>query len=85
MELKRRYTSHQVARGTMPDAQKFNRMYLIKNVSALRATYQVRLLALMAVEGKKQLIIRVPKGCVFHESLEELMRLYKKSVVREDF
>ena len=85
IELKRRYTSCQVARGAVPDAEKFNRMYLIKNVSTLRATYQIRLLAFMAVESKKQLILRVPTTCVFHESLEALMKLCKKSVIREDY
>jgi hypothetical protein len=85
IELKRRYTSNQVARGAMPDAEKFNRMYLIKNVPTLRATYQIRLLAFMAVESKKQLILRVPATCVFHESLETLMKLSKKSVIRENY
>jgi hypothetical protein len=69
----------------MPDAERFNRMYLIKNVSTLRATYQIRLLAFMAVESKKHLILREPTTCVFHESLEALVKLCKRSVVREDY
>lgn len=85
IELKRRYTSWQVARGAMPDAEKFNRMYLIKNVSVLRATYQIRLLVFKAVESKTQLVIRVPTACVFHESLEALVNSYKKSVIRESY
>ena len=61
-------TRHQVARSAMPDAESFNRMYLVKNVSKLRATYQIKLLAFRAVEEKKKLIINVPAACEFDRS-----------------
>jgi hypothetical protein len=83
MEFK--YTRHQVARSARPDAEAFNRMYLIKNVSKLRATYQIRLLSFKAVEDGTTLVIRVPSSCEFDGSLRKLMKLCKKSIVREDF
>lgn len=83
MEMKA--TRHQVARSAMPDAEAFNRMYLIKNVSRLRATYQIRLLAFRAVEKGMQLILRVPEACIFDDSLNELMRKCGKSVARENY
>lgn len=78
-------THHQVARSAMPDAEAFNRMYLIKNVSRLRATYQIRLLAFRAVEKGMQLILRVPEACVFDDSLNDLMDKCGKSVARENY
>lgn len=71
MEL--RYTRHQVARGTRPDAEIDGKLYLLKNVSILHATYQVRLLAFLAREKGKKLIIRVPKHFKPGPSLKRLM------------
>jgi hypothetical protein len=34
-----KYTKHQVARGALPDAQFGDKIYLVKKVSRLRATY----------------------------------------------
>lgn len=83
MEVK--VTRYQVARSAMPDAEAFNRMYLVKNVSRLRATYQVRLLAFRAVDKGMQLVLRVPETCVFDDSLTDLMMKCGKSVVRENY
>ncbi|GGA15871.1 hypothetical protein GCM10011408_42290 [Dyella caseinilytica] len=69
----------------MPDAEAFNRMYLIKNVTRLRSTYQIRLLAFRAVEKGMQLILRVPEACVFDDSLNELIKKCGKSVARENY
>jgi len=63
MEFK--YTRHQVARSARPDAEQFNKLYLIKSVGTLRATYQIKLLALKAAEKKIKLILRVPPTCKF--------------------
>jgi hypothetical protein len=82
--MDRRYTRHQVLRGSKPDAEKFNVMYLVKNVPNLRATYQIRLLAFKAVSEKKKLILRVPAHCAFSPPLEELIETCRKAVVRED-
>lgn len=78
-------TRHLVARSAMPDAEAFNRMYLIKNVLKLRATYQIRLLAFRAVDKGMQLVLRVPIACVFDESLNELLGKCGKSVARENY
>jgi hypothetical protein len=69
----------------MSDGFAFNRMYLIKNVSRLRATYQIRLLAFRAVDKGTQLVLRVPTVCVFDDSLNDLIRKCGKSVVRENY
>lgn len=82
MEIK--YTRHQVPRGTRPDAETLDKIYLIKNVSALRATYQVKLLAFKAVDSHKKLMLKVPKHCRFHDSLKELIKLSGKVIKRED-
>jgi hypothetical protein len=78
MEFK--LTKHQVARGSRPDADIFDKFYLIKTASELRATYQIRLLIYMAVEQGKKLIIKLRKDCKIHESLRELVKQYSKSV-----
>ena len=80
-----KFTSGQVPRGARPDADVFNRMYLIKNVSMLRATYQIRLLAFKAIETGTTLIIRVPKSCQFDASLKLLIQTCGKRVLRENF
>lgn len=82
MQLK--YTRHQTPRGTRPDAEQFDKIYLIKNVSTLRATYQVKLLAFKAVECNKKLMLKVPRSCQFHISLKELIKVTGKTVKRED-
>lgn len=78
-------TKHQTPRGARADAEKFNRLYLVKNVSALRATYQIRLLAFRAVSEKIKLVIRVPKACEFHPSLLDLIKKTGNTVLREDY
>jgi hypothetical protein len=83
MDLK--YTSHQVPRGSRPDAETFDRLYLIKKVSVLRATYQIRLLAFFAQEKNKNLVLKVPRECEFHSSLKGLIRILKNTIQRENF
>lgn len=79
------YTSHQVARGAKPDAQVLNTMYLIKSVTQLRATYQIRLLAFRAVERGEQLVLRVPAACRFDPALETLLETCGGVVRRENY
>lgn len=78
-----RQTRNQVPRGARPDAETHNRIYLIKNVSLLRATYQVRLLAFRAVEARKKLVIRIPESCKLAPSLSALRREIPAVVVIE--
>lgn len=82
--MKIMYTRHQVPRGTRPDAEAMGNIYLIKNVSMLRATYQVRLLAFKAVEERKRLVLKVPKSCQFHSSLKALIRSTGSTIKREE-
>ena len=60
-------------RGTRPDAETDNKAILIKRVSGLRATYQIRLLAFLALQRGMTLVIEVPKECVIHKSLSDLI------------
>ncbi len=75
-----RYTKNQVARGTRPDSETYDKFYLIKIVSEMRATYQVRLLTYFALQRKKQLIIEVPKHCKIHKSLREFQREFSNLI-----
>ena len=70
-------------RGTLPDAVEDGDIYLIKFVSSLRATYQVRLCAFMASKAGKKLYLLVPVSCQFHPSLTRLM-LVTRAIVRRD-
>lgn len=83
MEYK--YTSRQVARSALPDGERLNKMYLIKSVSSLRATYQIRLLTFKAVTEGKQLVICVPERCRFEDDLAKLIRENARYVVRETY
>lgn len=68
------YTKHQTLRGSMPDADAANILYLIKNVSEMRLTYQVRLLAYMASTKGKKLNIRLPKSAKVNSGLRDFVR-----------
>lgn len=69
-----RYTRHQVVRGCRPDAVKGNKCYLIKNVTQMRLTYQVRLLADMADARSMTLVIRLPASSSLTEDLSGFVR-----------
>ena len=78
-------TRHQTPRGSRPDAEKFGKLYLVKNVSQLRATYQIRLLAFRALSEGLRLVIRVPRACVYHASLLDLIEKSGNVILREDY
>jgi len=69
----------------MADAEKFNRLYLIKNVMTLRATYQIRLLTYRAVTEGLKLVLKVPSACEFQPSLLELIKKTGNTILREDY
>ena len=79
-----RYTRHQVPRGSRPDAETPTEIILAKNVSVLRATYQIRLLAFRATEEARKLVLRVPRSCRFDTSLERLMEKARGAIRREN-
>jgi hypothetical protein len=75
-----RYTKHQVARGARADAESSSEILLIKNVSLLRATYQIRLLAFKAYETGKRLVVTMPKSGRIHSTLAELAERIPKTL-----
>lgn len=80
MEMEYRYTKQQVARGARADAERNDAYFLFKNVTALRLTYQIRLLAFRARESRRKLIIRVPSGCEIHPPLRSFQREHSETV-----
>lgn len=68
------YTRHQVPRGARADAEVGDKLYLIKNVSELRLTYQIKMLAFMAGTRGKKLVVQLPKGAKVHQSLKDFVR-----------
>ena len=73
-----RYTSHQVPRGSRPDAVSGRDWYLFKNVSLLRLTYQLRLLTLLASEEGSRLHVRVPEGYRLSADMRDFARGHKR-------
>ena len=71
-------------RGARADAETSDTFYLIKNVPALRATYQIRLLAWQAAESGKKLVLMVPPGCRFDTALAGLIGAMGGQIQRED-
>jgi hypothetical protein len=67
------YTRHQTPRGAKPDKQIGDAIYLIKNVSELRLTYQIKMLAYMGYTKHKRLVIQLPKKTKIHPSLKEFI------------
>ncbi len=78
MDIEFRYTKHQVARGTRADAERNDAFFLFKNVSTLRLTYQIRLLASRSLQSGRKLVIRVPSSCKLHFSLREFQKEHSK-------
>ena len=75
-----RYTRHQVARGAMADATVGDRLILIKQVSELRATYQIRLLLFRAQQEGKKLTIEMPKQGKIHATLRQLEKDFPRQL-----
>lgn len=80
MNVNYRYTRHQVARGARADAERNDTIFLLKNVSSLRLTYQIRLLAFRAEETGRKLVIRIPANCKLHLSLRDFQKENSKFV-----
>jgi len=78
-----RYTRQQTARGSRPDAKVGDTWYLLKNVSRLRLTYQIRLLTFAAMEARARLVVRVPKMCRLSSHLREFVKENKKILTIE--
>ena len=81
--MRYKYTKHQVARGALPDAQDARRICIVKNVSVLRATYELRLLTFLASEAGKKLVIVVPKSSIPDKGLSRLITEFSKTIMLE--
>lgn len=75
-----RQTKHQVARGARPDGEAHDKIVLIKKVTEMRATYQVRLLAYRASQEGKKLVIDVPRECKVHGTLRALAKQLPRTI-----
>lgn len=75
-----RYTKQQVARGARADAEVQDKLFLLKNVSSLRLTYQIRLLTFRASESRTRLVIQVPKQCKLHASLRDFVKQFPQVI-----
>ena len=68
-------------RGTRPDVDDPERGYwLLKNVSRLHLTYQIKLLGYLATKNDRYLFIKVPKTCELSPTLES----WAKGLVTDD-
>ena len=76
--MKYRFTKHQVARGSRADAERHNTLFLVKNVTFLRLTYQIKLLTFRAFESKLKLVIQIPSKCKLHDALRDYQREHSK-------
>ena len=81
MEFK--YTKHQTARRSRPDAEVGEKIYLIKSPSKLFLTYQIKLLTYMAAQRKKKLVLRAPKTTVFDDTLRSFIKENKNLILVE--
>jgi hypothetical protein len=75
-----RYTRHQTARGTRPDGEVGDTYHLIKYVSLLRLTYQIRLLTFLAHERGKKLVISLPRYATLDDSLAGFVKQHRKTI-----
>lgn len=83
IDMQFRYTKNQVPRGALADSESHDKMFLLKNVSTLRLTYQIRLLTFKALDSKKKLILRVPTHCRIDTNLREFVR-QQQNLIRID-
>ena len=68
-------------RGTRPDGVAGDKILLVKNLKFLRLTYQLRLLAFIAVSQRMTLVLIVPSACRFSPALQALIEKNLKGVV----
>jgi hypothetical protein len=71
--MKFEYTKHQTPRGSKPDGLVGKKMYLIKNVSEFKLTYQVRLLTYRVLTEGMRLVIQLPKDAKVHAGLRSFI------------
>ena len=75
-----RYTRHQVARGALADGRRDREVFLIKNVSTLGLTYQIKILVFMAAQEQRKLVLLVPKRTRVSDELSVFLEENAKHV-----
>ncbi|MFM2475589.1 hypothetical protein, partial [Burkholderia cenocepacia] len=76
-------TRGQVPRGARPDAVAQDRHVLIKHVTRLRCTYQIRVLTAAAARSGRRLVVVVPTGARLSPDLAAFVREHRPSIVIE--
>jgi hypothetical protein len=72
-----RYTRHQVPRRARPDAVDGASWYLLKFVSELHLTYQIRTLTFDATQSGTRLTIQVPRPARLSAPLRAFIKKHK--------
>jgi len=75
-----RFTAHQVPRGARPDGAQHDRDLLVKNVSCLRLTHQIRLLTFKVLQQRRKLVILVPMYATIHATLRDQVKAHPRVV-----
>jgi hypothetical protein len=75
-----RTTHSRLPRGARPDGITEDAAHLIKLVSVLRLTYQIRLLTFLTGERWGQLVIHVPSDCRVSDRLERFLTEHPAAV-----
>jgi len=75
-----RQTKYYVPRAALADGETLDKIFLIKNSSTLRLTYQIRLLTFRASELKKTLVVDIPSKCKVHPSLYTFVKQFPKAI-----
>ena len=78
-----RSSRRQAVRGSRPAATDGPSWYLMKKVTHLRLTYQIKLLTFAAGESGARLIIRVPGGCQVSTPLHEFLQTHRARTTLE--
>jgi hypothetical protein len=77
-------TNEPIPRATRPDAETPGAVHLFKKVPLLRATHQVRLLAFLAAQRGKVLVLHLPRSCRLDPALSDLVASTGNLIRRED-
>ena len=81
MDINYKYTNHQVARGTMPDAIEQDKIILIKSPDILKLTYQIKLCTYMASQSNRKLVIHVANHTQKSKKLRKFIKDNKQVII----
>jgi hypothetical protein len=69
-----------ITRSVRADAIDDGMLFLFKNATTLRLTYQIRLLVFQAMKMNSRLIIIIPNDCFISNSLDQFVKQYPMHV-----